>query len=301
MLPRPTLLIVAGPTAVGKSSYSLHLARILGCPIISADSRQVYRELRIGTARLQEKEMQGITHYLLGHVGLDENYDVGKYEHEVIGLLDDLFHEYPKIILTGGTGLYLKAIIDGLDTFPDVPEKLRKRRQEEFESYGLPPLLDLLQKVDPEYFKTVDKSNPARIIRALSVYDVSGIPYSYYLTGRKQERPFQIRAGWLNLPKAILHHRINERVDQMMNDGLLDEVRSVIEYRDTQALNTVGYKELIAYLDGTTSLEEAVELIKLHTRQYAKRQVTWFRKYIPGPEIDARETELLDNYFLGAD
>lgn len=292
------MIVIAGPTAVGKTTYSLQLAKLLDCPIISADSRQIFRELKIGTARLEDKEMQGIRHYMLGTIGLNENYNVGRYEKEVLDLLEKLFEKHNRVILTGGTGLYIKAITEGLDHFPDVPETVRNNRQKQFESVGIAPLLEELKVVDPEYFDIVDRNNPARVIRALAVRDSSGQPFSSFRSGGRQKRSFRIHAGWLNLPKTLLHQRINERVDQMIAEGLLKELSNVIMYREKQALNTVGYKELIDYLDGKTGLDEAIELIKLHTRQYAKRQITWFRKYIPGPEMDARDTTSLDQYYM---
>lgn len=291
------LLVIAGPTAVGKTGYSVHLAKRLNAAVISADSRQIYKEMKIGTARITEDEMKGVPHYMTGNISLKEDFDAGLYEARVIELLDELFQENEQVILAGGTGLYIKAVIEGLDKFPEVPREVRELREQEFSSIGLDNMLDELMKKDPWYYEKVDRSNPVRIIRAISVIDVSGEPFSKFLNQPKKPRDFDVRAAWLNLPKELLHGRINARVDEMLEDGLVEEVRELVRFREKQALQTVGYQEIFDFLDGKQSLEEARELIITHTRQYAKRQVTWFKKYIPGPELDARNRQELDAFF----
>lgn len=294
----PTLLVIAGPTAVGKTEYSLRLAHHTKAPIISADSRQVFRELQIGTARIEDHEMEGIPHFLIGHIGLDQEYNAGIYEKEALNTLSSLFKNHPYIVMVGGTGLYIKAVISGLDKFPEVPVEYRSRRERQLLTDGIESLSRDLARLDPAYAEKVDMNNPARLIRALSVCDASGRSYTSFLKGSNTERPFHIKAAWLNLPRTELYSRIDERVDRMMEKGLLDEVRKVMPYKGKQALQSVGYRELIDHLEGNCSLDRAVELIKTHTRQYAKRQITWFKKYIPGPELDVRDTESIDRYYL---
>jgi tRNA dimethylallyltransferase len=294
-----TLLVVAGPTGVGKSDYSLHLAKKIGAPVVSADSRQVYRELAIGTARLLPEEQQDVPHYLLGHRSLRDPYDAGIYEAEAIEVLDKLFEEHTHVLLVGGTGLYIKAVLEGLDGFPSVPPEVRLKLQEKLVREGPDPLLEELKRVDPAYFETVDRNNPARIIRALSVCRASGQSYSSFLGKREKVRRFSHRSAWLCLPRRDLREHIDRRVDEMMKKGLVEEAKSVLKYRDTRVLKTVGYAELFEYFDGDCTLPEAVEEIKTHTKQYAKRQITWFKKFIKGPRLDATDYDALDAYYLG--
>lgn len=296
MKKRGTLIVIAGPTAVGKTAYSIVLAQKLGTAIVSADSRQVYREMNIGTAKIRPEEMEGVPHFMLDLVSVRDRYTAGHFERDVLALLDRLFEDHAHVLLVGGSGLYIRAVTEGLDRFPEVPGELLQKRRQRFEREGLPPLLEELRQLDPDYYATVDRDNPARIIRALSVIDAGGLPFSFFMKKNAAPRPFAVRSAQLTLPRALLCERINRRVDQMMDAGLLEEVRRLLPLREMPALQTVGYSELFEYLDGGTTLPEAVERIKAHSRQYAKRQVTWFNKYLPGPSFDARDTAAIDRY-----
>lgn len=296
MKKRGTLIVIAGPTAVGKTAYSIALAQKLGTAIVSADSRQVYREMNIGTAKIRPEEMEGVPHFMLDLVSVRDRYTAGHFERDVLVLLDRLFESHSHVLLVGGSGLYIRAVTEGLDRFPEVPGELLQKRRQRFEREGLRPLLDELRQLDPDYYATVDRDNPARIIRALSVIDAGGLPFSFFMKKNATPRPFAVRSAQLSLPRALLCERINRRVNRMMDEGLLNEVRRLLPLREMPALQTVGYSELFEYLDGGTTLPEAVERIKAHSRQYAKRQVTWFNKYLPGPSFDARDTAAIDRY-----
>jgi len=276
---QPLLIIITGPTAVGKTSVAIRLARKFNTSIINADSRQVYREMRIGTSMPSEKEQSEITHYFLGHRSVTEEYDASRYEIDVIHLLNDWFLHKRQIIMAGGSGLYIDAVCRGIDDLPSVDPEIRKRIRKEYEESGIEQIRKLLKEKDPEYFAIVDANNPHRMLKALEVYDITGRPYSSFLTGQTKQRNFKTLMIGLDLPRQELHKRINSRVDGMMADGLLNEVKSLLPFRNRNALNTVGYKELFAFLDGHYTFEEAVDKIKAHTRQYARRQLTWFRRY----------------------
>jgi len=273
-----TLLVIAGPTAVGKTSVAIDVARRFGTEIVSADSRQFYRELKIGTAAPDTTQLALVPHHFIGNLSLSDSYNVSQYETEVLELLNRLFQKHKLVVLTGGSGLYIRAVCDGIDMLPDAEPEIRLHLQTILKTEGLPTLRLLLQKLDPVYSQIVDVANPARIIRALEVCMSTGLPYSSFRKKNPAKRNFRIIKIGLDLPRAELHQRINARVDQMMAAGLEQEAREFYPYRHLNALNTVGYKELFDYFDGNCSQDEAVEKIKTNTRRYARRQITWFKK-----------------------
>lgn len=273
----PLLLVITGPTAVGKTALCVELARRLGTEIVSADARQVYRELSIGTAKPTREEMQGVPHHFIDSHSITETYTAGQYERDALRVLDGLFGRYPVVILTGGSGLYLKVVTEGMDTLPDPDPALRETLRRRLETEGLGTLLAELERADPAYFAQVDRQNPVRVLRALEVIRQTGQPYSSLRTGTKAERPFRTLGICLTRPREELYARIDARMDQMLAAGLVDEVRKLVPFREHNALQTVGYQEVFGYLDGTYDFDEMVRLLKRNSRRYAKRQLTWFR------------------------
>lgn len=264
---------------MGKTSYAISLAQKLNTVILSADSRQIYAGMPIATAQPDRQERKGIPHYLIGHVDpLANTYSAGQYEREAIHLLQKLFKKYPTIILTGGTGLYIDAVIKGLDEFPEVDFAIRSGLQEELETLGLRHLLQELDTKDPAYAKIVDRQNPRRIIRALEFIRSTGLPFSSFRKNKPKQRFFETTTILLERERPILYDRINRRVLQMVEAGLIEEAKKWYPHRNLNATQTVGYKELFEYFDGTISLDRAIALIQQNTRRYAKRQLTWFRK-----------------------
>lgn len=272
------LIVITGPTAVGKTSFSIELAKHFKTSIISADSRQFYREMKIGTASPTPEEMQGIPHYFIGHISVTDNYNVSKYEEDVLTLLEKLFAANDTVIMTGGSGLYINAVCNGIDELPDPDKELRSELQQLLKEQGLTALRNKLKILDPDYYNVVDLANPGRLMRALEVCLTTGVPYSSLRKNKRKERHFRVIKTALFRNREELNHRINERVDMMIASGLTEEVRSLMPYRDLNALKTVGYRELFAFLDGRISFEQAVTDIKTNSRRYAKRQMTWFRK-----------------------
>ena len=273
-----TLIVIEGPTAVGKTAFAITLAKKLGASVISADSRQFYRELSIGTARPSLEEMNGVTHYFLGHLSIHDYYNVSRFEQDVVALLPSLFSDNQNVIMAGGSGLYIDAVCNGIDDFPDPDPELRSYLKGLLRDEGLEKLRSLLLEHDPEYYRSVDLMNPVRLQRALEVVLSTGKPFSALRAGQPKIRDFKVVKIGLNLPREVLFERIAKRVDQMIDTGLPDEVRSMLPFRHLTALNTVGYKELFGYLDGNVTLNQAVENIKTNTRRYAKRQLTWFKR-----------------------
>lgn len=271
------MIALAGPTAVGKTHVSMLLAEKLNCPVLSADSRQIYKELSIGTAKPPAKELKRIRHFFIDTRSIREPYSAGDYERDFLALTEELFRTFNALILCGGTGLYFKAALEGLDTFPSIPTSVRQKWSRKYKEFGIDYLQDALRKADPDYAKGVDLQNHLRLIRALAVSEVASRPYSSFLGESKQQRSFQSIPILLERPRTELYQRIDERVDRMMEAGLLEEVKGLTGYKGHQALQTVGYKELFDYLESRYSLEEAIARIKQHTRNYAKRQLTWFR------------------------
>jgi tRNA dimethylallyltransferase len=276
--PKRYLLVIAGPTAVGKTSLTIQLAQLLKTEILSADSRQFYREMLIGTAHPGYNELRLVPHHFTGHISIQDEYNVSRFESEALDLLSKLFLDHKVVILTGGSGLYINAVRHGIDDLPDPDSTLREELKTIYEQEGIESLRSKLRLMDPVYYNEVDIANPKRIIRALEVCITTGRPYSELRKKKPKTRDFEIIMIGLTREKEELNKRINERVDMMMENGLLEEVKRLMPFRHLNALNTVGYKELFSYFDGTLSLESAVENIKTHSRRYAKRQMTWFRK-----------------------
>lgn len=280
---KPELTIVLGPTGVGKTDYSIQLAKEYGSPVISCDSRQIFKEMKIGTAPPSPAQLKEVKHYFIFSHSVTEHYTAGKYEIEALALLEELFRTHKRLVMTGGSGLYIDALCKGLDDFPEADQALRKQLTDRVRTDGLESLRRELERIDPESYRTIDTSNPQRVIRAVEVTLQTGRKFSDWKKNRIKSRPFAIRKIGLMRRRDILYDRINRRTDLMMDAGLLAEVRSLAAYRNMPALQTVGYKELFDYLDGKTGLEEAVELIKRNSRRYAKRQLTYWGR---DPEIE---------------
>ena len=276
-MPEKTLLVIAGPTAVGKTAYCIELAKKLQTDVVSADSRQFYRELTIGTAKPTPEEMQGVTHHFIDSHNITETYTAGQYERDCLNLLDELFRKKDTVILTGGSGLFLKVVTDGMDEMPDPDPELRWELRRRLETEGLPALLEDLQRLDPVFYEKIDRQNPVRVLRALEVCLTTGQPYSSLRTGAKAERPFVSQKICLTRPREELYARIDARMDAMLAAGLVDEARTLLPYRHHNALQTVGYQEVFGFLDGAYDFDEMVRLLKRNSRRYAKRQMTWFR------------------------
>lgn len=272
------LLVIGGPTASGKTELAIRLARHYGTAILSADSRQLFRELTIGTAKPTPAERAQVPHHFINSRSIRQAYSVGEYEREALARLEELFRARDLVVLTGGSGLYIRALTRGLDDFPEVPAAIRHQWEKRYATQGLAHLQEALRQADPDYAREVDLQNPHRLIRALAVISHTGRPFSSYRRQEARPRPFTPIYLQLHRPRAELYARINARVDAMMAAGLLPEVEALQPYRRHTALQTVGYQELFDYLDGTCSLPEAVERIKRNTRRYAKRQLTWHRR-----------------------
>ena len=275
---KPRLVVLIGPTGVGKTELSLSLAEFLHTPIINADSLQLFRDLPIGTAAPTEAQQQRVRHYFVGTLGLTDYYSAAQYETDVLRLLDDLYSQHPYALLTGGSMMYTDAVCKGIDDIPTVDEETRRLMWKRYEEVGLEQLCKELKLLDPEYYNLVDHKNPKRVIHALEICYMTGKPYSSFRTSQPKVRPFDILKIGLRREREELYGRINRRVDQMITDGLVEEARKVIAYRHTNALNTVGYKEIFKYIDGSWTLETAVEKIKQNTRIYSRKQMTWFRR-----------------------
>lgn len=272
-----TLYVIAGPTAVGKTCLSLEIANFLKCPVISADSRQFYKEMSIGTAKPTVKELEMADHYFVNNKSIEDLYSAGEYEKDVLKWLNNHFQKNKNALLVGGSGMYINAVCNGLDNLPrDL--SIRAELNDKLKSSGIKKLQDQLQKLDPIHFKNIDINNPQRVIRAIEVCIITNAQYSSLLKKTKIKRPFNIVKILLHLNKIDLDKRIEKRVDQMVDKGLFKEVKSLITYRKNNALNTVGYKEIFDYYDELNNKDEAISKIKTNTKKYAKRQMTWFKK-----------------------
>jgi len=278
MAEQKTLVVVLGPTASGKTDVAIRLAKHFDTGIISADSRQFYYEIPIGTAAPTAKQLSMVPHHFVGNLSLNEDYNVSRFEQEVLALLKEKFRQHDVMIMAGGSGLYIDAICKGFDQLPDPDPVLRKALQEKWQQEGIGVLQQQLQQLDPVYYEQVDRHNPKRLMRAIEVCLQTGKKYSDLRLNKPQKREFRILKIGLNLPREVLFDRINLRTDRMMRQGWLEEARKVLSFRHKNALNTVGYKELFAYLDGKMTWEETLEKIKTNTRRYAKRQLTWFKR-----------------------
>lgn len=273
-----TLIVLIGPTGVGKTELSLRLAEGFQTSIVSADSRQLYADLKIGTAAPTEEQLKRVPHYLVGTLRLTDYYSAAQYEAEAMEILNRLFTRRDVVILTGGSMMYVDAVCKGIDDIPTVDEDTRRTMLKRYETEGLERLCAELRLLDPEYYRIVDLKNPKRVIHALEICYMTGRTYTSFRTRQTKERPFRILKIGLKRDREELYGRINRRVDEMMKDGLLDEVRSVLPYRHLNSLNTVGYKELFKYLDGEWELPFAIEKIKQNSRIYSRKQMTWFKR-----------------------
>ena len=273
-----TLVVITGPTAVGKTALCIKLAKHYGIPIINADSRQIYRELRIGTASPSDEQLREVKHYFVGSIGIDDYYNASLYEQNVLRVLDEQFCHSPIQLLTGGSMMYIDAVCNGIDDIPTIRDDIRNEMKRRYAEEGLEALCADLQRLDPEHYAVVDRKNYRRVIHALEICYQTGQTYTSFRKQERKQRPFRIVKIGLNRERDELYQRINSRVDQMMTDGLLDEARSLYDKRSNNALNTVGYKEMFAYLDSTWTLDEAIERMKGNTRRYARKQLTWFRR-----------------------
>ena len=272
------LVVIAGPTASGKTATAIKVAKALGTEIISADSRQFYKELPIGTAAPTPEEQAEVQHHMIHNLNVEDKYDVADYEQDVLNLLNQLFVNHDAVVLTGGSGLFIDAVCKGLDSIPDISEEVRNKVDELYKKGGLIALQNEVERLDPEYYSIVDKYNPRRLQRAVEVCYQTGLTYSSFRKNTVKQRDFKIIKVALLWERSELITRINKRVDIMVNEGLVEEAKTMYPKRHLNSLNTVGYKEIFEHFDGKVSLDEAIENIKINTRQYAKRQMTWLRK-----------------------
>lgn len=279
---RPTLIVVAGPTGSGKTDLAIRLAEHYGAPIVSTDSRQMYRGMGIGTAQPSEEQLRRVEHHFIADRPPQQSCNCGRYEIEALARLEELFRSHRYVVAAGGSGLYIDALCNGMDDLPQSDERLRSRLQMRLERQGLESLCEELRRLDPQSYAAIDLKNHARVMRALEVCLLSGRPYSEQRSGTRRERPFRTVKIATCMDRETLYARIDHRVDQMIADGLEDEVRALLPLRHCNALQTVGYREMFAYIDAEITRDQAIELIKRNSRRYAKRQMTWFRR---DPEI----------------
>jgi len=277
-LKRPTLLVILGPTGVGKTNISLSLAEHFGCPIVSSDSRQFYKELQIGTAAPTADQLKRVKHYFIGTHSIHDEYNAGQYESDVITLLDELFKQHNVVMLVGGSMMYIDAVCNGMDDIPNVDAETRAFWMKQLDELGLEFIQNELKRLDPIHYEQVDLQNSKRILHALEICSMTGEPYSSFRTGQRKERNFNILKIGLNRPRPELYDRINLRVDEMLEEGLLKEAEEFYPFRHMNTLNTVGYKEIYEYMNGNWTLDFAINMIKQDSRRYAKRQLTWFNR-----------------------
>ncbi|MCZ4244551.1 tRNA (adenosine(37)-N6)-dimethylallyltransferase MiaA [Pedobacter punctiformis] len=273
-----TLIVVVGPTAIGKTALAIELAKHFDTEIISADSRQFYKEMAIGTAKPDTEELAAAKHHFIDSHSVSQLFSTGDFETAALKTIEEIFSRHNTAVMVGGSGLYINAVVNGLDEMPEIDLAIREKLNKQFETEGIGIIQKQLAEYDPEYFAKVDQQNPQRMIRGLEVFLSTGQKLSSMLSATKKERPFNIIKIGLNTDRAVLYGRINSRVDKMMEMGLLEEVKSLLPYRMYNALNTVGYAELFDYVDGKVNLEDAISAIKQNTRRFAKRQLTWFRR-----------------------
>ncbi len=285
------LIVIVGPTAVGKTGLAIRLAKRLGTEIVSADSRQIYSELVIGTAKPSADELKEVPHYFVGVKLIGEEYDAGQYGRDALTLIHQLFEKHNEVILCGGSGLYIKAVTEGFDELPDVPPEIREKIMKEYDEKGLSWLQDRVKEIDPEYFSIVDQKNPHRLVRALELNYVAGKPVGELRQRKKHLHPFAVVKVGLELDREALFRQIDVRMDKMIETGLFEEAKLLYSRRDQNALQTVGYQEVFGFLDGLYDQEEAIRLLKRNSRRYAKRQLTWFKK---DPETKWFNPEQLD-------
>ena len=290
------LIVITGPTAVGKTELCMELAQWLNVPIINADSRQMFRELKIGTAAPTDKQLQQVRHYFVGNLSISDYYSASMYEQDVNKLLAELFTTSNYALLTGGSMMYIDAVCNGIDDIPTVDEATRQLMKQRLVSEGLESLVEELKQLDPEHYEVVDRQNPRRVVHALEICHMTGKTYTSFRKAEKKQHPFQIVKIGLNRDRSELYERINLRVDKMIQKGLVDEARNLTSYRHANALNTLGYKELFNYFDGIWNLDEAIERIKGNTRRYARKQLTWFKRDATMRWFHPNDVELIKNY-----
>ncbi len=283
------IIIIVGPTAAGKTAIAIKTARHFGTDIISADSRQCFKALTIGTAKPSDAELKIVRHYFINSHAITDEVNAGIFEQVALEYAGEIFRRHPVAVMCGGTGLYVRAFCEGIEEIPPVPPEIRDRISREYKIKGLSWLQETVRKQDPAFYATGETSNPHRLMRALEVMESAGKSIVSFRKGERRQRDFELLKIGLELPKELLHERINARTEKMIADGLVEEVKSLLPYRFHNALQTVGYQEIFAYLDGAVSLPEAIEKIKMNTRRYAKRQLTWFRKDKSIQWIDARD------------
>lgn len=272
-----TLVVLLGPTGIGKTELSLSLAKLLSSPIVSADSRQIYNTIKIGTAAPTEAELSQVKHYFVGTLNLEDYYSAAQYEADVMALLEDLFTKHDTVLMTGGSMMYIDAVTKGIDDIPTVDDETRETLKHRLETEGLDKLLHELRLLDPEYYNIVDKKNHKRIVHALEICYMTGRTFTSFRTNTQKTRPFRIIKAGLTMEREHLFDRINRRVDKMIEDGLVEEAKRICHLRHLNSLNTVGYKEMFKYIDGEWDLQTAKERLKKNTRVYAKKQMTWFK------------------------
>jgi len=290
------LIVITGPTAVGKTELCMELAQWLNIPIINADSRQMFRELKIGTAAPTDKQLQQVRHYFVGNLSISDYYSASMYEQDVNKLLAELFTTSNYALLTGGSMMYIDAVCNGIDDIPTVDETTRQLMKQRLAEEGLEALVEELKQLDPEHYEVVDRQNPRRVVHALEICHMTGKTYTSFRKAEKKQHPFQIVKIGLNRDRSELYERINLRVDKMIQNGLVDEARNLTSYRHANALNTLGYKELFNYFDGIWNLDEAIERIKGNTRRYARKQLTWFKRDATMRWFHPNDVELIKNY-----
>ena len=273
------LIVIAGPTAVGKTKTAIEIAKYLNTEIISCDSRQMFKEMQIGTAVPSNEQLKKVKHHFIQTISIHDYYNASMFEFDALDKLEYIYKNKNKVIMTGGSGLYIDAVIKGIDDLPSIDEEVRRSLQLRFENEGLESLRKELKKLDPDYYNQVDLKNHKRILKALEVNVMTGKPYSVFLTGKHKHRDFKTVLIVLNRERSELHERIEKRIDEMIAGGLVEEAKSVFKYKNNNSLNTVGYKEIFEFLEGKYSLESAIGLIKRNTRRYARRQITWFKRY----------------------
>lgn len=273
-----TVILIVGPTAVGKTAVAVQLAKQFHTEIISADSRQCYREMNIGVARPSAAELAAVPHHFIASHSISDDVNAGVFEQYALAKANELFQQHPVIVMTGGTGLYINAFVEGIDVMPSIPQTIRENIIRTYQEKGLAWLQETIQQKDPAFWEIAEQQNPQRLMRALEFVEATGQSITTYRSGKKEERPFKVITIGLEMPRELLNERINSRVDAMMEAGQLEEAKRLFSSRHLNALQTVGYQELFDHFEGKTSLSKAVELIKQHTRQYAKRQMTWFKK-----------------------
>ena len=291
-----TLISIVGPTAVGKTALTLELGKKFNTEIISADSRQFYKELNIGTAKPSQGELNQVPHHFINSHSIQDTFSAGDFEKDGLAKIDSLFQRHDLLLMVGGSGLFVNAVIEGMDELPKPQEGLRELLNQNYKEKGINFIRERLNKIDPFYYKTVDISNPQRMIRAIEVFETTGIPFSIWRKNNKKERNFKTLSIGLNIERTLLYNQINQRVDDMINNGLLKEVETLLPFKEYSPLKTVGYTELFDYIDGNYTLDEAFEKIKQNTRKYAKRQLTWFRKNQNTVWFNPNEIQAVVNY-----